>query len=97
MKTKQRKVFERVVNPLLIKHLVSAHGYDGSCIASGIPVKYLKYFKMVSAQKNAKKIRYRYRGNSGKKVNYLGKEVIYERPQSFCHMAGADTFAVYYR
>ena len=25
MKTKQRKVFERVVNPLLIKHLVSAH------------------------------------------------------------------------
>ena len=97
MKTKQRRIFERVVNPLLIKHLVSAHGYDGSCIASGIPVKYLKYFKMVSAQKNAKKIRYRYRGNSGKKVNYLGKEVIYERPQSFCHMAGADTFAVYYR
>ena len=97
MKTRQRKVFERVVNPLLIKHLVSAHGYDGSCIASGIPVKYLKYFKMVSAQKNAKKIRYRYRGNSGKKVNYLGKEVIYERPQSFCHMAGADTFAIYYR
>ena len=33
MKTKQRKVFERVVNPLLIKHLVSAK-YDGSCIAS---------------------------------------------------------------
>ena len=97
MKTKQRKIFERVVNPLLIKHLVSAHGYDGSCIASGIPVKYLKYFKMVSAQKNAKKIRYRYRGNSGKKVNYLGKEVIYERPQSFYHMAGADTFAIYYR
>ena len=97
MKTRQRKVFERVVNPLLIKHLVSAHGYDGNCIASGIPVKYLKYFKMVSAQKNAKKIRYRYRGNSGKKVNYLGKEVIYERPQSFCHMAGADTFAIYYR
>ena len=97
MKTKQRKIFERVVNPLLIKHLVSAHGYDGNCIASGIPVKYLKYFKMVSAQKNAKKIRYRYRGNSGKKVNYLGKEVIYERPQSFCHMAGADTFAIYYR
>ena len=97
MKTRQRKIFERVVNPLLIKHLVSAHGYDGNCIASGIPVKYLKYFKMVSAQKNAKKIRYRYRGNSGKKVNYLGKEVIYERPQSFCHMAGADTFAIYYR
>ena len=97
MKTRQRKVFEKVVNPLLLKHLVSAHGYDGTCIASGIPVKYLKYFKEVSAQKNAKKIRYRYRGNSGKKVNYLGKEVIYERPQSFCHMAGADTFAIYTR
>ena len=97
MKTRQRKVFEKVVNPLILKHLVSAHGYDGSCIASGIPIKYLKYFKEVSAQKNAKKIRYRYRGNSGKKVNYLGKEVIYNRPQSFCHMAGADTFAIYYR
>ena len=97
MKTRQRKVFEKVVNPLILKHLVSAHGYDGTCIASGIPIKYLKYFKEVSAQKNAKKIRYRYRGNSGKKVNYLGKEVIYERPQSFCHMAGADTFAIYYR
>ena len=97
MKTRQRKVFEKVVNPLILKHLVSAHGYDGNCIASGIPIKYLKYFKEVSAQKNAKKIRYRYRGNSGKKVNYLGKEVIYNRPQSFCHMAGADTFAIYYR
>ena len=29
MKTRQRKVFERVVNPLIVKHLVSAHGYDG--------------------------------------------------------------------
>ena len=53
MKTRQRKVFERVVNPLLIKHLVSAHGYDGKCIASGIPIKYLSYFKEVSGQKNA--------------------------------------------
>ena len=56
MKTKQRKVFERVVNPLLIKHLVSAHGYDGSCIASSIPIKYLKYFKMVSAQKMQRRL-----------------------------------------
>ena len=50
MKTRQRKIFERVVNPLIIKHLVSAHGYDGKCIASGIPIKYLSYFKEVSAQ-----------------------------------------------
>ena len=96
MKTRQRKIFERVVNPLILKHMTPAN-YNHSCIASGIPIKYLSYFKEVSAQKNAKKIRYRYRGNSGKKVNYLGKEVIYNRPQSFCHMAGADTFAIYYR
>ena len=34
MKTRQRKVFERVVNPLILKHLVSTHDYDGTCIAS---------------------------------------------------------------
>ena len=88
MKTRQRKVFEKVVNPLILKHLVSHQDYNGSCIASGIPIKYLNYFKEVSAQKNAKKIRYRYRGDS--KDNY-------NRPQSFCHMHGADTFALYYR
>ena len=98
MKTKQRKIFERVVNPLLIKHLVSAHGYDGRCIASGIPIKYLSYFKEVSGQKNAKKIRYRYRGKSGLKTQYkTGLQMHYIRPQSFCHMNGADTFAIYYR
>ena len=93
MKTRQRKVFERVVNPLILKHLVSAHGYDGNCIASGIPIKYLKYFKEVSAQKNAKKIRYRYRGKSKTMPNGY----VYNRPQSFCHMNFADTFAIYYR
>ena len=87
-KDRRRKVFERVVNPLLIKHLVSHQDYNGSCIASGIPIKYLNYFKEVSAQKNAKKIRYRYRG-----VSKPG----YNRPQSFCHMYGADTFSVYHR
>ena len=56
MKTRQRKVFERVVNPLILKHLVSAHGYDGKCIASGIPIKYLSYFKEVSAQKMQRKL-----------------------------------------
>ena len=93
MKTRKRKVFERVVNPLIIKHLVSAHGYDGRCIASGIPIKYLSYFKEVSGQKNAKKIRYRYRGKSKTMPNGY----VYNRPQSFCHMNGADTFAIYYR
>ena len=88
MKTRQRKVFERVVNPLILKHLVTTPEYNGSCIASGIPIKYLNYFKEVSAQKNAKKIRYRYRGVS---------KPHYQRPQSFCHMNYADTFAIYYR
>jgi hypothetical protein len=83
-KTRQKKIFERVVNPLLLKHLTPV----GSCIASNIPIKYLNYFKEVSAQKNAKKIRYRYRGNSTQ---------FYKRPQSFCHMNMATTFAVYHR
>ena len=95
---RRKKVFKRVVNPLILKHLVSAHGYDGNCIASGIPIKYLSYFKEVSAHKNAKKIRYRYRGKSGLKTQYkTGKQMHYIRPQSFCHMNGADTFAIYYR
>ena len=94
MKTRQRKVFERVVNPLLIKHLETYNGtHDGPCIASNIPIKYLSYFKEVSAQKNAKKIRYRYRGKSKTMPNGY----VYNRPQSFCHMNFADTFAIYYR
>ena len=88
MKTGRRKaVFERIVNPLLLKHLTNPHGNEES-IAKGIPIKYLKYFKEVSNHKNAKKIRYRYRGKSK-----LG----YDRPYAYCHMNGADTFAIYYR
>lgn len=94
MKTRQKRIFERVVNPLLLKHLTT----DGSCIASNIPIKYLNYFKEVSAQKHAKKIRYRYRGKSGFKTQYkTGLQMHYIRPQSFCHMNGADTFSIYYR
>ena len=49
-------------------------------------------------EKNAKKIRYRYRGKSGFKTQYkTGLQMHYIRPQSFCHMNGADTFAIYYR
>ena len=86
-KDRRRKVFERVVNPLLITHLTPS-SYNGTCIASNIPIKYLKFFKEVSASRRAKKIRYRYRG-----VSKPG----YNRPQSFCHMYGADTFSVYHR
>jgi len=48
---RRRKVFEKIVNPLISKHLVSHQGYNGSCIASGIPIKYLKYFKEVTKHK----------------------------------------------
>jgi len=95
---RRKKVFKRVVNPLILKHLVTTPNYNGTCIASGIPIKYLNYFKEVSAHKNAKKIRYRYRGKSGLKTQYkTGLQMHYIRPQSFCHMNGADTFAIYYR
>ena len=90
---RRRKVFERVVNPLISKYMIDPFTYNGPCIASGIPIKYLKYFKMVSAQKNAKKVRYRYRGVSKTMPNGY----VYNRPQSFCHMNFADTFSVYYR
>ena len=85
---RRKKVFERVVNPLISKYMIDPFKYNGPCIASGIPIKYLKYFKEVTAHKNAMNVRYRYRGKS--KLNY-------QRPQSFCHMNGADTFAIYYR
>ena len=93
MYDKRKAIFNKVVNPLLLKHMLDPFKYQGSCIASGIPIKYLKYFKMVSAQKNAKKIRYRYRGVSKTMPNGY----MYNRPQSFCHMNFADTFSVYYR
>ena len=63
------------------------HGSEVS-IAKKIPMKYLKYFKEVTGSGNGMKVRYRFRGNS---------KSWYGRPQSFCHMHGADTFAVYGR
>ena len=96
MKNRRKKVFERVVNPILLKYLTNPHSSEVS-IAKGIPMKYLKYFKEVSAHKNAMKIRYRYRGKSGFKTQYkTGLQMHYIRPQSFCHMNGADTFAIYH-
>ena len=98
MYDKRKAIFNKIVNPLILKHMIDPHTYTGSCIALGIPIKYLSYFKEVSAQKNAKKIRYRYRGKSGMKTQYkTGLQMHYIRPQSFCHMNGADTFAIYYR
>ena len=87
MYDKRKAIFKKVVNPLLIKYLTDPHG-DEVSIAKNIPMKYLKYFKVVSATGNGKKLRYRYRGVS---------KDSYARPQSFCHMNGADTFSIYYR
>ena len=38
------KVFRKIVNPLLLKYMLDPFKYKGSCIAAGIPIKYLKYF-----------------------------------------------------
>ena len=84
---RRKKVFNRVVNPLLLKYLTDPHGPESS-IAKNIPIKYLPYFKEVTGSGNGMKVRNRSRGNS---------KPHYQRPQSFCHIYGADTFAVYGR
>ena len=93
---RRKKVFERVVNPLLLKYLTDPHGPESS-IAKNIPMKYLPYFKEITGSGNGMKVRYRFRGNSKLlKVN-KNHDVWYNSPQSFCHMYGADTFSVYGR
>ena len=49
---RRRKVFERVVNPLISKYMIDAFKYNGPCIIQAC-VKYLKYFKEVTKHKNA--------------------------------------------
>ena len=77
-----------IMNAQLLKYLLDPWKYKGNCIAANIPIKYLPHFKAISKSKRAKNIRYRYRGKS---------KSWYKRPQSFCHIHGADTFSVYYR
>ena len=85
MYDKRKAIFNKVVNPLLLKYLTDPHNCEHS-IAKNIPIKYLKYFKAISKNGKGHKLRYRYRGVS--KPNY-------RRVSSFCHMAYADTFAIY--
>jgi hypothetical protein len=87
MYDKRKAIFNKVVNPLLLKYLTDPHNGEHS-IAKNIPIKYLKYFKAISKNGKGHKLRYRYRGVS--KPNY-------RRVSSFCHMNFADTFAIYYR
>ena len=87
MYDKRKAIFNKVVNPLLLKYLTDPHNGEHS-IAKNIPIKYLKYFKAISKNGQGHKLRYRYRG-----VSKPG----YRRVSSFCHMNFADTFAIYYR
>ena len=82
----RREHFE-IMNAQILKYLVNPHT-GSSCISANIPIKYLPHFKAVTKSKKAKNVRYRYRGCS---------KPGYQRPQSFCHLVGADTFSLYYR
>ena len=84
---RRKKVFNRIVNPLLVKHLTDPHGPESS-IAKNIPMKYLPYFKEITGSGNGMKVRYRYRGPSTS---------TYKRDPSYMHMNHADRFAIYYR
>ena len=42
---RKQKVFERVVNPLLMRYMTDPFG-DEVSIAKGIPMKYFPYFKV---------------------------------------------------
>ena len=92
MYDKRKAIFNKVVNPLLLKYLTDPHNGEHS-IAKNIPIKYLKYFKAISKNGKGHKLRYRYRGVSKTMPNGY----VYKRVPSFCHMQFADTFALYYR
>ena len=91
---RRKKIFDKIVNPLLVKYLTDPHGPEVS-IAKKIPMKYLPYFKEITGSGNGMKVRYRFRGTTGINMNAVGG--YYKRPQSFCHLEGAKTFSVYER
>ena len=83
MKTNYFDDLKSTGNAIAKKYL--SHPLECS-IAKGIPIKYLPLFKEFS--KKVKGLRIRYRGKS---------KPGYKRVSSFCHMAYADTFAIYKR
>ena len=85
MRNRRRKIFDRIVNPLLLKYLAPT---SESALAKNIPMKYLNYFKEITGSGNGMKIRYRYRGPSTSN---------YRRDPSYMHMNYATTFAIYER
>ena len=88
MKDRRRKVFERVVNPIISKYMIDPFKSKEVAIAKNIPMKYLPYFKEVTSHKNAMNVQYRYRGPSTSN---------YKRDQSYIHMNHATSFALYTR
>ena len=47
MRSRRKKIFDRVVNPLLSKYLNT--NYGETSIAKDIPIKYLPYFKEITS------------------------------------------------
>ncbi len=58
-------------------------------LAKGIPIKLLPWFQGEFSSPSRIKVRYIFRG-----VSIPG---VYKRPQSWCHKAMVDTFAIYKR
>ena len=83
MNTEKYKELKDVGNKIAKQYLSTK--FECS-VAKGIPMKYLSFFKEFS--KKVKPLRIRYRGKS---------KPGYRRVSSFCHMAYADTFAIYHR
>ena len=83
MKTERYKELKDTGNRIAKKYL--SHPNEAS-IAKGIPMNFLIFFKEFS--KKVKPLRIRYRGKS---------KPGYRRVSSFCHMAYADSFAIYHR
>ena len=87
--SRRKKIFERIVNPCMIKYLTPL-ALNETSLAKNIPMKYLKYFQEITGRGNGMRVRYKYRGTSKPHLNY-------RRPQANCHRRYADTFAVYPR
>ena len=83
MNTERYKELKDTGNRIAKKYL--SHPNEAS-IAKGIPMNFLIFFKEFS--KKVKPLRIRYRGKS---------KPGYRRVSSFCHMAYADSFAIYHR
>ena len=74
------------LDKLMIKYESPA---SETSLAKGIPIKLLSWVQGEFKHPSRRKVRYVFRG-----VSIPGS---YRRPQSWCHKAMADTFAIYKR